>query len=137
MADDQEYDVGFGKPPKNRQFQKGRSGNPAGRPKGSVSLATILERELHLKVVIVEKGERRVITKLEAAIRQVCNKAAAGDMIALKQLHALVRSADESAATEPKTDDFTLGDDDEKIKQNLLWRLTRGLKETEDADDAK
>ena len=27
------YEVGYGKPPKNTQFQKGVSGNPTGRPK--------------------------------------------------------------------------------------------------------
>ena len=26
-------EVGYGKPPKNKQFQKGVSGNPTGRPK--------------------------------------------------------------------------------------------------------
>ena len=28
------YVVGFGKPPKNTQFQPGQSGNPKGKPKG-------------------------------------------------------------------------------------------------------
>src|SRR5438128_1831902 len=27
------YDIGYGKPPANRQFVKGKSGNPRGRPK--------------------------------------------------------------------------------------------------------
>ena len=31
------YNVGYCKPPENSQFPKGKSGNPAGRPKGSKS----------------------------------------------------------------------------------------------------
>lgn len=33
MADKKDYEVGYGKPPKSTQFQKGQSGNPKGRPK--------------------------------------------------------------------------------------------------------
>jgi hypothetical protein len=33
MPEDDEYDVGYRKPPKASQFQKGKSGNSRGRPK--------------------------------------------------------------------------------------------------------
>src|SRR6202022_3261656 len=35
-----EYDVGYGKPPKHTRFRAGQSGNPAGRRKGVRNLMT-------------------------------------------------------------------------------------------------
>ncbi len=33
MENNKNYEIGYGKPPKNTRFTKGRSGNPAGRKK--------------------------------------------------------------------------------------------------------
>ena len=46
MADD-DYDVGYKKPPKTKQFKKGKSGNPGGRPKGSKNKIRIRKRSSH------------------------------------------------------------------------------------------
>jgi hypothetical protein len=80
------YDVGYGKPPKQNRFQKGQSGNPRGRPKGSLNVATALERELNQRVMVKENGQSRSITKFEAAIKQLVNKAASGDAKAIQFL---------------------------------------------------
>ncbi len=71
--------VGYGRPPRATQFKPGQSGNPKGRPKGSLNLETVLGRALAEKVVIVENGRRRRLSKLQIAVKQLVNKAAAGD----------------------------------------------------------
>ena len=86
--------VGYGKPPEATRFQKGVSGNPKGRPKGSLNVAAVFVKTLREKVVINEHGQRKTVTKLEAALKQLINKAASGDLRALRQLVELARDAE-------------------------------------------
>jgi Family of unknown function (DUF5681) len=81
-----QYEVGYGRPPVAHQFKKGQSGNPTGRRKGSLSVEPLVLKELKRLVVVQEGGRRRSISKLEAAAKQVANKAASGDFRSLKFL---------------------------------------------------
>lgn len=113
------YDVGYGKPPAHSRFQRGQSGNPKGRPKGALNVVTVLNRTLSEKVVVVEHGKRRSITKLEAAFKQLVNKAAQGDARSLQQLlslNALIGAETPRAMT-------TLDQDETAVLQGLLARL--------------
>jgi len=111
--------LGYGNPPKHTRFKKGQSGNPQGRPKGTLNMATVLERTLREKLVINENGKRKTITKLEAAVGQLTDKAASGDLKALQLLATLVRSADERGmkAAVPNS---TLDEADEKVVLGIL-----------------
>jgi hypothetical protein len=71
-----DYAVGYGKLPQHRLCQPGQSGNPKGRPKGSMNLGTCMARALAKKVAVTEGGQRRVITKAEAIAKQIVNGAA-------------------------------------------------------------
>jgi Family of unknown function (DUF5681) len=102
MADEDkpEYAVGFGKPPRSTRFCKGQSGNPKGRPRGSKNLATMMEKVLKEPVVISENGKRRRITKREALIKQLVNKAIAGDPRSIKLMLAELREIDDRLGTD-------------------------------------
>jgi hypothetical protein len=62
-------EVGYGCPPKNFQFKPGQSGNPSGRPRGSLSFASELAAELSIVVRSSETDER--ITNKRAVIKQL------------------------------------------------------------------
>ena len=120
-------DVGNGKPPQHSRFKQGRSGNPRGRPKGALSMATVLARTLREKVVINENGKRKTVSKLEVAIAQLVTKATSGDGHAIRYLCQLVTSAEErSVVVEPTTQ---LSETDQKVMDNILKRFQQSLKE--------
>jgi hypothetical protein len=127
------YEVGFGKPPAARRFQRGQSGNPKGRPKGTRNAGTVIMRALEAKVVMNESGRRREVTKFEAAVTQVANKAAGGDLRALNLITALMRSAEESVQQEAATT-TRLQDVDQRVLQNLMKRLEATEEEHSDAE---
>lgn len=126
--------VGYRNPPEHTRFKKGQSGNPKGRPRGTLNLATVLARTLREKVMINEHGQRRVVTKLEAAIKQLVNKAAAGDLAALRHLAGLVQSAEEQAAPAPVTN-APLSEDDQKVVQGILERFGNGGGDENETDN--
>jgi len=124
-------DVGFGKPPKHTRFKKGMSGNPKGRPRGSRNLATVLASALREKVVVNENGRRRTMSKLDAAVAQLVNKSASGDLVALRQLVALAGSVENQTSDSPEK---TLTEADSKVMQNVLKRIERCSRESKDDD---
>jgi Family of unknown function (DUF5681) len=83
------YEVGYGRPPKNFRFKKGRSGNPAGKrkkPSRPPDIKALLERELN-KAVTVRNGKQvKILTKAAAGIEQLVDQFAKGDRNARRDL---------------------------------------------------
>ena len=129
--------VGYGRPPEHTQFKPGQSGNPKGRPRGTVNMATVLGRTLREKVDTVENGRRKTISKFEAALKQLTNKAASGDLSALRLLAALVASAEERT-NEATTSSPVHAEIDERVVQGILERFNinnGGDEDESDTDD--
>lgn len=78
--------VGYGKPPRHSRFQKGRSGNPRGRPMGSQSAAQLARRILNETIVMKQNGQRRTITRREAMLKQLANKGVMGDLRSIREV---------------------------------------------------
>jgi len=112
-----EYEVGFGKPPEQSQFRKGRSGNPRGRPKGALNKKTILSRALREKVVITENGKRKRVTKHEALYKQLVNKSVSGDLKAMIEVIKLDASSEEGPSD---SIDIQLSETDQEILDGIL-----------------
>jgi hypothetical protein len=87
-------------PPTHTQFQKGKSGNPRGRPKGSRNLSGLLKEALDARV----EKDGKAMTKLEAALKQIADNAAAGDPRILQMLLAELRRLEPSPAPQPPHD---------------------------------
>lgn len=72
------YEVGYCKPPKSGQFEKGKSGNQKGRPKGSKSTAFIVKKVLDQKIGVRENGSTKRISLEEACYKKLADNALKG-----------------------------------------------------------
>lgn len=120
-----EYDVGYGKPPKKSQFTKGKSGNPRGRPKNARNRKTVI-RDVLEKPVKFREGERiKSASVFEVMLRRQAQNAAQGDprsflaMLKLAKEHGLL---DEGTSHE-----YLLSPTEEA----LLTEIIDNLKKTE------
>ena len=88
-------------PPPGTRFEKGKSGNPRGRPRGARGLSGLLKEALEVRVV---EEDGREISKLEAAVRRIADSAAGGDPRMLQMLLAELRRL-EPSRSEPAPHD--------------------------------
>lgn len=75
--------VGYKRPPAHKRFEKGKSGNPKGRTKGTPNVADILKTLFNEKRRVHEGNRVRLMRTCEAIIRLAVAKARGGNARAL------------------------------------------------------
>jgi hypothetical protein len=117
------YEVGYARPPKSGQFEKGSSGNPKGRPKGSKNLAKVVLQESRQRVRVKGPHGTRTVTKLEAAMMQIGNQAAQGELRAARELFSLVQRSEE--VTNAGVSPLNPHEIDQQVMQSIRRRMER------------
>ena len=100
------YEVGYGKPPAQHRFQKGQSGNPAGRPRGSRNRKSnipsgpkaadeFLLEEAYRPIMIREGDQMIELPAIQAVFRAMGVSAMKGNRLAQVAMAELVRDVEQ------------------------------------------
>ena len=103
MAKKSDKGLGYGKPPLHTRFRPGQSGNPRGRPKGSLNFTTDLKNVLLAPVALNDGGRSRRVTTQKAALLRLREKALKGDVRALDRFLSYAMAMSGGSAEEPAT----------------------------------
>lgn len=126
-GNENDYEVGYGKPPKNSQFKKGQSGNPKGRPKGEKNKKSVIREVIERKVTIRQNGEKRQASVFEALVESIVAHALEGsinDQIKLMQLiekYAPEKLEDRSYGPQKVIVEFVDSDGNGRPADRSLW----------------
>src|SRR3954453_781285 len=77
--DGDDYETGYGKPPKQHQFQPGQSGNRIGRPKGAKNTVTLVRDILDQKIEVRIGSTLRKMSLRKAMLTRFAEAALKGD----------------------------------------------------------
>lgn len=112
--------VGYRSPPSHSQYKAGQSGNPKGRPKGRRNFASELNEELSRSIQIVENGKSKKISKRQAIVKQIVNKAVSGDLKVLPTSLREVHWSEDRLSEIPAN---IVAAEDEAVMQSIVDRI--------------
>jgi hypothetical protein len=121
------YQIGYGRPPLHSRVQPGEKLNPKGRPRGSKNTATLVKEELDRKVSVREGSRVTKVSKRQVAIRNLSNKAAAGDAKALVTLIDLEGGTGTRLTPDVSFEGPPLSEKDRAILDNMRQELAATL----------
>ena len=108
------YEVGYRKPPRHTQFQKGQSGNPGGRPRRSPAgrLEELALHEAYRTTVVMEDGHAMPMPVIQAVLRRQLESAAGGNVRAQRDILAMIRDIEQARSIAAMFED---GDADDVV----------------------
>lgn len=118
-----DYQVGYGRPPRETRFAKGKSGNPKGRPKGSRNLWTLFIKNAN-ELVEVKEGNRYFRkTRLEVVVLQMLNQAGRGEAAARRDCLGVAKAILQSDLSPEQQ--FTTRETEQKLVKGFWARQLR------------
>ena len=108
------YEVGYRKPPRHTQFQKGQSGNPGGRPRRlpAARLDELALCEAYRTTVVMEDGHAVPMPAIQAVLRRQLECAASGNVRAQRDILAMIRDIERKRDVAEMLWDIGADDDD-------------------------
>ena len=88
-----DYEVGYGKPPREGQFKPGHTRSRGRRSRKAPDVNKVILDEIASTIEIKEGPRTRKVTKLAALIKRLMSKALAGELRALAMLLSLIQAA--------------------------------------------
>lgn len=130
--------VGYGRPPTEHRFQKGRSSNPNGRPRRAVNKpkpfdpahqpTNNLILEEAYRPVTIREGERTIeLPVIQAAVRALAISAMKGSRLSQRALAELVRTVEDRKSSEQMTAMENAFEYQQKWRAELERRRTLGI----------
>ena len=114
------YEVGYGRPPKATQFQKGKpSPNRRGRPRTDKALQQLLRETFSKTVAVTIDGKKKRMQLNKVILQRLVKKAVDGDMAAIKQAIELQK------LITPIRPEPVVNTEEEQKKQELAEKLSK------------
>jgi hypothetical protein len=119
--DNADYDIGYGKPPKNRRFTSNHERSRGPRKRAAPDLNKVVLDEISALIEIKEGSRTRKVTTLVGLIRRLKVKALNGDHRSLATLISLILSASGAKALTEAAEGLT------DLEKEMLRRNAKSL----------
>jgi Family of unknown function (DUF5681) len=118
------YKIGKGRPPRHTRWEKGMSGNPGGKKKGTLNLESTFRESLLRQVTVTVDGEKKVISVLEALVMRLLDAGIKGDV---KVINSILDRIEPLMGSDQRQDTETSAEDIQILQRVLVERDFSGL----------